>query len=249
MKTIHLAILMMLLAGCTQQGPQTPAPQPVPVPIVQNVTSANASANSTSTVPDCTQYCQNGTCQGSWNISGAYPDCVCGCQVPEQKNVTAPVANNTPAPEPINMTISQLLASSMQGLQSKFYSTNSGTFHVNSYTWSRVSADTDMNTISFDMAPPDDVKIDNNSLDSIVASGFIVFQAENATPQSYGVLIAKGQRTVLDDYPGSFSVDYFPPTINKSLGDCGIYEKDYYATADGEEFVSYSFICWETYDK
>jgi len=244
MKTVHLVVLLMLLAGCAQQSPRAAPSQSAP--IISNVTvnSTQNSTNIAATAPDCTQYCQNGTCQGSWNISGSYPDCVCGC-VAEQKNTVA--SDNGPAPEPANMTISQLLDLGMRKLQSKFYSLNSGTFHVSTYTWSRVSADTDMNAISFDAAPPDDVKIDNKSLDSIVASGFIVFQGNYST-QSYGLLLAKGEQTVLDNY-STFSVYYFPPEIDTSLGDCSVYEKGYYVTADGDDFVSYSFFCLETTDK
>ncbi len=244
MKTIHLAILIMLLAGCTQQSP--PAAPPQPAPIIPNAT-VNSTQNNTNvsvTAPDCTHYCQNGTCQGTWNISGSYPDCVCGCVEPEQKNDTVA----TPAPEPINMTISQFLDAGMGKLKSKFYSINrNGAFHVDAYTWSRVSADTDMNAISFYAAPSDDVKIDNESIDSIVASDLIVFQG-NDTTQTYGLLVAKGRQTLLDNYT-SFYLDYFPPTIDKSLRDCGVYETDYYVTADGEDFVSYNFVCWETINK
>jgi hypothetical protein len=69
--------------------------------------------------------------------------------------------------------------------------------------------------------------------------------------QTYGLLIAKGDRTILDGYSGSqmFSLDYFPATIDKKLRDCTSYEKANYITANGDAFVSYSFVCWKVYDK
>jgi hypothetical protein len=252
MKTIHFAMLIMLLAGCTgtHQTPTTavnvsPQNTSAPEPSTPNVTLNTSVENLTNaTAPDCTRYCENGTCQGAWNISGTYPACICGCQVPKNDTVS-----NAPRPELINITIAQLLGAGMEKLQTSFYMNNSGTFKQNSYTWYRIATDTDMNDISFVAAPPDDVKVDNQSLGSIVASGFTVFEGDNMAPQSYGLLIAKGERTILDDYSGSFSLDYFPPTINKRLDDCAVYAKDYYITANGDNFVSYSFVCWKTYDK
>ena len=206
----------------------------------------------------CDSFCagqQHPQCAGSWNISGVYPACSCAYVCPPATNATASAntsAPSGPVPEQINYTISQELSISLKETESDFYRNNSGSFLERTYTWSRLPIQTDMNDITFDAAPATDVTFDNKSIDSIVGAGFIVFmnKADNST-LTQGTLIFKGTQTALDAYDGGalFSIDFFPAMIDKRLRDCATYAKDYLATSDGDGFVRYSFVCWETLNK
>jgi hypothetical protein len=254
-----LFVASLLLLGCTGGAEQPPAQQPPSQPV------QNASQNATTQPPPpqppamtCRQYC--GTkplpaCNGEWNATGTYPDCTCDyvCYVPTPRNDTNLTTPEEPIlPYPIDETVAEMLDSGMKKLQSEFYRTNSGSFIEKSYTWARIPVDTDLNDISFGASPGGDVKFDNKTSADIVASGFTVFEdSESHHRTTYGLAIFKAKRTLLDDIPPAsmFSIDYFPPDIDKELRDCVSYGKDYYSTPGGDWFVSYSFICWKTYDK
>jgi hypothetical protein len=271
MKPAGVAILLamaLLLAGCAGQG----APGNGSKTAI-NQLPAKALPGETENITQqpsmpCAQYCQSGQhaeCAGAWNISGTYPDCSCGyiCENQAPSNHTASGANaspdqsqdardDLPLPAPLNATVSELLDEGMKEQESEFYSNNSGSFTERTYTWARIPMETGMDEIVFDAAPEGDVRFDNKTVTSIVASGFTLFKNnDDNTSQAYGLAIFKDKRTILDNYTstGAFSVDYFSPMIDKKLRDCSIYARGYYQTAREEWFVSYSFICPEAYDK
>jgi hypothetical protein len=253
MKT-YLAFLiigLILIAGCAQTPVQTPNPV---VPSQPAINTTNTTQNQTvgPAGPDCAEYCgAMQPCAGIKNVSGKYPDCACGCVQPPPAN--PPPVNDTnlsefPAPTPIDMTVSEMLELGMKRIKSEFYSKSSGTFVEKSYTWARVPVTSDMSEISLDSIPSSEVKFDDQSDKSIVASGFVVFTGEDNSAEANGLAIFKDKRTILDSMTG-FSVDYFPPTIDKKLRDCTVYARDYYTTTNGDWFVAYSYNCLDTLDK
>lgn len=257
-----ILVLTLMIAGCSGNSGPSPAP---------NGTSPNAPAapaengslsqNQTGPAPTCDDFCAgkpHGSCAGSWNASGVYPSCACVyvCAPPpaaNSTNSTPPVMPAAPPSTPLtNITIAQLLDDSMKAMINAFYLKNNGVFQQNTYTWIRIPAQTQVGEISFNAAPGTDVKFNNQSTDTIVASAFTVFLNTNLNlTQTYGLAIFKANQTILDPYvsSGMFSIDYFPSVINKRLQDCTIYERDYYTTEEGDQLVSYKFACWEVYDK
>jgi hypothetical protein len=245
----------LLMAGCTGTAPAGNPNPAKPIAVENTSPKANTTppAQPQQPVQTCDQYCQtqpHPSCVGAWNISGTYPSCSCGYVCPPQKNETAAPAEQLPPR--ITGTISERLADGMAKLSNEFYKKNDGSFTEKSYSWARIPVDTDINDITFNAAPASDVTFDSISVKSIVASGFIVFKNnDDQTLQTYGIAIFKDKRTILDDYTGTgmFSVDYFPPSIDKKLRDCTVYKKDDYSNAGGDWIASYSFVCWKTYDK
>jgi len=190
-------------------------------------------------------------CAGTWNISGSYPDCTCSYACSQQP--ASNVSNTEPAPavqpeaKPINITVSQMLDTGLAKLQNDFYRINTGTFTETAYQWMRIPANTNVGEITFDASPEGDVRFDNKTIKTIVASGFAVFKDnEDDSVQIYGLAVFKDKRTILDNYTGQdvFAVSYLPPTIAKKLRDCQVSSRDYYIAEGGDWFVSYSFRCW-----
>jgi hypothetical protein len=258
---VFLALASMLLVfGCIGAGAQQPVNNNPPSsgPAGGTINNTENTTNPLPPAQTCEQYCQaqpHAQCAGKWNITGAYPACTCGyvCDAIAPENGTnASTAPLLPTPKPINASVSEMLDSTMKKAVDDFYRENSGSFTEKSYTWARVSMDTDLKDITFDAAPAGDVTFDSKPDKGILTSGFTVFQNnDDETRQAYGVAIFKGMTSVLDAYPAAdlFAVDYFPPVIDKKLRECSVYSKDYYSTTQGDWFVAYSFVCWKVYDK
>ncbi len=253
-------VVALLIAGCSQNqagtGPQVPAKPAQNQATVQNPAPQNTQNNTPgpavpSPGPNCTTYCKAmEPCAGTPAFTGTYPDCVCACSMPPAPSTDENETNDTgelPAPSPINMSVSEMLDLGISNIKNDFYRANSGTFTEKTYKWARVPVATDMSEITFDTYPYADVKFNNQSSKEILASGFVVFIGEGKDI-AYGVSVFKGKYTLLDTLNG-FSVDYFPASIDKSLGDCVIFGRDYYTTANGDWFIAYSYNCNDVFDK
>lgn len=254
MRDIILAILcsVLLISGCAgTAAPQGQSPQSAP---------PNASQNMT-----CTEYCPtlaHAQCAGEWNVSGAYPDCSCAYLCPAspepgtQDNETNQSAQ-PPVPEPIvvpiNKTINQMMDAGMEKLRSGFYGSNSGMFSEKSYTWARIPGQTAADEITFAYAPADDVKFDGQSIDSLVASGFITFtRSGDDEPQDiYGLAIFRDRQTPLDNYTAgaAYHIRYYAPVIKKELKDCWTTDTEYDTNSKNETLITYFFSCGDMEDR
>jgi hypothetical protein len=131
-----------------------------------------------------------------------------------------------------------------------FYRANDGSFTEKSYKWLRQMPPG--GGIVFDLAPASDVQFDDETISSIQASGFIVFENDDGgSEEAYGIAIFNDSRTVLDNYTGTdaFDVDYSSSIIDRRLRDCWAYTKDYNIDAEGGWLLTYYFRCERVLDK
>jgi len=246
---IIAAFGLLALMGClatTPYSPQPASPQPAQQP------PANITGNAT---PTCGEHCLSQPhieCVGEWNISGTYPLCNCAfvCEVQ-----TPPVngANETPPAEPkppaqpiiqINKTANQLLTEGLAKLKSDYYANSSGLVREKSYTWERVPANSTSDDLPVGVsAPATDLEFDGETIQGIMASGFITFEQEGGT-EVYGLAIAKGN-TILDGYSEerNFYIAYAPYPIKKEIWGCHIFSKEHYTNAQGDAMAEYFFRC------
>ena len=262
-----LVLGMLLLFGClAAPQEQTNNPQPS----VPNTTPPAGNTNQSNPPPSCSEYCMSQPhvqCVGAWNISGAYPDCVCGFAC--ETNASNPQTNNTqggnnntqtanssqtnnasepasPPPGyttiPTDRSVSQMIDDELARIKDDFYSTHDGSFTENSYRWERIVPLGD----SLSTAPASDVKFGDQAINSIEASAFIVFQnnADNSR-DTYGVAIFRARQTPLDNYSPNdmFDIYYFPQMINKHLRDCWTDTRDYNIDEKGDWLITYRFQC------
>lgn len=251
---IPLLLGVFLFMGCLATTPYSPKPaepqQPAPQP---EQPPANITENKT-----CGEYClarPHVECVGEWNISGAYPDCNCGfvCNAepePGKANETVPPKPPEPQNKTVyaetNKTANQLMADGMAKLKSAYYANASGVINEKSYTWSRLPANSTSDEIPVGVsAPATDLEFDGDTIETVLASGFIVFTREDETQDIYGLAIAKARSTILDDYTSedSFYVSYIPQPINKEIWGCYIRSKERYVNAQGEPLAEYFFQC------
>jgi hypothetical protein len=197
---------------------------------------------------------------GQWNISGTYPDCVCGfvCDVVEPEEEEEPEEveeepeEEEPSAEVTNKTLGEMMDDSMSKVRTDFYRENSGSFLENSYTWKRIRDDLPPGAIGMDKAPASDVTFDSQAINSIQASGFTVFtNTDTDDKDAYGFAIFTSLTTILDSYTGSdaFDIWYFPSLIDKDLRDCWVYEKVIEKNEEDDWVSTYYFQCERVYDK
>ena len=205
----------------------------------------------------CEEYCPtlpHIECVGEWNISGAYPDCVCSweCEVEEiEEPAEEQPPNETIEPEPppeptipiTNKSIDEMLDDGIQKLRMDFYArTSNGTFQERRYKWKRIT-DVTPGEIVFDS--PSYVRFEGLVIQSLYASGVVIFEnIETVSEEGCGLAIFKDTATPLDDYD-FFKVDYPSPVINKELRDCWVYEKEHQQNPQGEDLLTYYFKCLE----
>ncbi len=246
MRYAILLIGIMLAFGCIS-SPSQPA-QPAPPANV----SPPPPANNTPAM-SCNDYCvtlPHTQCEGSWKISGTYPNCVCTFECAQNAtNQTAPPPPPPPEPQPIgtptNKSVSQMLTDAMAALRTSFYRDASGTFNEKSYTWERVQTQSG-GGIPIGPNPSTDVLFNGQKIDSIQASGFYVFTNQADSSQTaLGVSIFQAKSTPLDSFTESdnFSVSYFPQMIDKNLSSCSITTKDYEYDAQNNWYIIYKYSC------
>lgn len=212
-------------------------------------------------------------CVGEWNVSGTYPDCVCGfvCKINESQtndtsgsqnasnnetgNQSANDTNQTPSdeptgvfPEPTDRSISEMMDDGLDTLSYNFYRTHSGTFTEKTYKWERTTPIGD----EFMTAPASDIKFDNTVINSIEASGFVVFESSDGRiKEADGVAIFRAKQTMLDNYTGAdtYDIEYFPSLIEYDLEDCWTLNKDYNVDMEGDWLITYKFACEDAQEK
>jgi hypothetical protein len=250
-----IAILSVLaIAGCVSSGGQQPPPASAPshpsqpsVSVPQNATPEN------NTQPTCEEFCPTLAhiqCTGKWNVSGVYPGCVCKYECETATNTTA-VQNATNLTQPLpatptNATIAQMLNDGLDRLRSDFYKNNSGVFNEKSYSWMRIPGNTSAGEITLDSAPANEVKFNGTVISSVLASGFVVFQNnDDGSERAYGIAIFKDKGTMLDLFTWNdvFTLEILNPSIDKKLGDCWTYERDYSVNPQGDLLITYYFSC------
>ncbi|MBD3210657.1 hypothetical protein GF318_04725 [Candidatus Micrarchaeota archaeon] len=239
---IVFAALSLLLLGCTGNGEQMTCEEYCKtLPHVQCVGHWNISG----TYPECTcQYVcetqeqeeppenvteepeQNETTEPEQNET----------EEPEQNQTGEPGQNETqedgddyePLAETTNKTIGEMMEDVMEDLRTDFYSENSGSFQMDSFTWRRIQENYSAGDIVFDEAPSSDVEFDGTVIDTIKASGYYVFtETEEDWSEAYGFAIFRDAATMLDTYTGTdaFEVWYFSDLSEYELDNCWIYEK------------------------
>lgn len=256
MRTLLILVLLsigLLFAGCLGSQPSAPAQPPA------NHTGqpgTNATPNATSPEPpapqmNCTGYCMSQPhieCVGTWNISGTYPSCACGfvCDGAADGTGESPDTPAEPIATPTNLSVSELMDRGLSQEKSDFYRSNDGTYEEKTYTWLREGSG-----IFGGISPASDVKFNGEEIPEVLASGFIVFQAEGSSHrQAYGLAIFNTTRTFLDDFANdAFDVDYFPQIIDKKLRDCWTYSKDFNLDSQGGWLQTYYFKCERAPDK
>lgn len=247
MRAILLITLgLMLVFGCTgapaEQPPaQQPPVQPPPQPPVTPPPSEDDGSMT------CEEWCPTQPhiqCVGQWDISGTYPDCVCGfvCDV-EEVEEDEPMEEEL---EPIgawnNDSIQVMLEDGLAKVRTQYMHTASGQFTTASYTWKRIHRDSIPGAIQAIEAPASDMKFDGTVIDSVQGSAFSIFAA--GTTDIYGLVIFDAMVTPLDGYTGSdaFDIDYFSTLIDKDLRDCWVTEKIIERNANGP-VTTYYFEC------
>lgn len=259
-----LVLGMLLVYGClgTPQGQtgstQEPGQDTTPpedtndgtTPGEDTTPPANDSGQ-TEPPPSCQEYCMSQPhiqCVGEWNISGTYPDCVCGFVCEQQGGTEANESGTEEAPLPAytpiptDRSVSQMMDDELGNFKDRFYLTHEGNISENTYTWKRIVPFGD----GFSTAPATDVMFDDRAIDSIEASGFVIFENNDYhTKDIYGVAICRAKSTILDDYSSNdmFNIDYFPATIHKHLLDCWIETRDYNIDIEGDWLITYKFRC------
>ncbi len=256
MRYAILLIGLLLAFGCisSPSQPAQPAPQPNATPPAANNTTAPPPMS-------CNDYCvtlPHVQCEGSWQISGTYPSCVCTFECAQNTtNQTQPAPQPTPQPQPLgtptNKTVDQMLSDAMSAQRTSFYRYATGTFDEKSYTWERVVNQSAGGGIPIGPGPnPNDVLFDNQSVSSIMASGFYLFTNKDTDAQTaLGVSIFQARTTPLDSFTASdnFSVSYFPSMIAYNLSSCSITTKDYEYDPQNNWFVIYKYTCGEAIQK
>ncbi|MFH0738097.1 MAG: hypothetical protein V1827_05445 [Candidatus Micrarchaeota archaeon] len=245
MKAVFTLIFAsLLLAACIStpsQAPEQPAPQAPPGQPPEEP------------APTCLQYCESRPhiqCVGQWNITGAYPDCVCSfeCDIIEEEPAPEPPPADEPLAEPTDKSVPEFLDEGLEDQKNDFYLSHDGSFTERTYTWLRQSPSFEEGV----MAPASDVLFDGEPIESIRASGFTVFEdnSDNSM-EAYGISIFKDQMTALDGYTGSddFDIDYFPDLIDKELKDCQVYSKDLYLDEENDWMATYHIRCESALDK
>jgi len=246
MKTILIVFgIFLLIAGCATTNPPPVSPPPSTTPPVSNMT--------------CEEYCPTQPhmqCVGQWNISGAYPDCMCGfeCEIDqqpenqtEQQNQTTNVSqtDDSPSSHLVNKTVSELLDEGMARIPGEFYANHSGAFQETRYTWVKrtTAGGQDGITIGSNV----NVEFDGEAIGSLEASGFYVFTDVEEDSEAYGLAIFRDSTTPLDDYGAAdvFGIDYL--SLNKELRSCLITSRDYNSD-EGDLLITYSFRCARAYD-
>ncbi|VVC03242.1 Uncharacterised protein [Candidatus Bilamarchaeum dharawalense] len=236
MKRIFVILFAMalLILGCTGQTNIQQNPPSTP-----NTTPPQSNNQTTS----CDSYCRTAvapSCNGSWNISGTYPDCNCHFSClnvvitnDTQNNSTPPLPPDELPKTPVNFT--KILDNALSQINNEFYSDHSGMFNEKTHTWYRISGPGD----SFDTTPSE-VKFNGKSIATIQASGFTIFDGADST-DIFGVAIFNATTTSLDNYgfTGSFDITYTPKLIDGTLSGCVVYNKQY--TQDSA--VTYYFEC------
>ncbi len=251
MRLLLLVFCCSLLLGCAATE------EPIPTDTTTNVSQP---LPDNATIMTCEEYCPtlpHIQCVGQWNISGAYPDCVCEfiCEVTEADETQEEIAEEPeeePAVETTNKTIGEMMEEGMSKIRADFYSEKSGTFRLKGYTWNRIPSNASPGDIVFDTGPASDVKFDDAVIQSIQASGFVVFtNEETEVSETYGFAIFSELVTLLDSYDGSdaFDIWYFPPIIDKDLHDCWVYGKVVEKNEQGDWVSTYFFQCERITDK
>ena len=244
--------IALLAAGCTGQQPGAAAPTMICADYCPSQPHA-----------DCT---------GSWASSGAYPACTCTFKcVPANQSAgpspSLPPANASPQPQdispPANQTappaanisppaqpsapvvdkpVDTLLSDALDSARIDFYSGNSGSFQENRNVWVRTPVQAAPGELE-GTAPASNVKFNGAAIESIEASGFIAFTNTGTdVSRAVGVAIFGANSTPLDGL-SNFTVVYFPPIINKSLGVCNVYDTLRQETPNGSPLLTYYFRC------
>lgn len=253
MRLFLLLGIVLLLAGCAGTTPDAAPAEPPPASPPPGIT--------------CAEHCPSLPhiqCVGAWNISGTYPDCICSfeCEVNETTgtsnttNATSPPPANAspplPPPPPQNQTgksAGQLLNEGLASQSSQFYSSHSGTFQENKYTWTLLPPGSTPPILT---GLPSEIQFDGAVISSLQASGFYVFtDTAQDTKEIYGIAIFKAASTPLDAYGMTdvFGIDYYSPAIAKELRSCEVYGRDSDTGSDGAELTTYFFRCGQVYDK
>jgi len=252
-----LVIAALLMAGCASTAPQgqnQTGPGPVAPPQNQG-TNGSVQAPGNATNPSCDTYCRglpHIECVGSWNISGTYPGCVCGfdCDVTSAPEQNASGQGEGPIATPTNLTVNEMLQDGLTRQKSEFYLSNSGEFSEKTYTWLREGSEGGF--LGGGASMYTDVEFDGQSINSILASGFTVFENKaGGTDKAYGLAIFNATSTALDGYTGSdtFDISHSPSMIDKDLRDCWIYTKDFNVDSHGGWLLTYYFKCGRAIDK
>ncbi len=254
MRYAILLLGILLAFGCISgpAQPAPPAPQPAPQPAPAN--------NTTGPAMSCNDYCvtlPHVQCQGSWQISGTYPNCVCSFECAQNATNQSPPAPQPPPPQtlgnPTNETVSQMLSDTMSSLRTSFYRNHRGTFDEKSYTWQINLNQTAGGGIPIGGGPtPTDVLFDGQSVDSIRASGFYVFTNQADESQTaIGTSIFQAKSTPLDLFTTSdnFRVSYFPSMIGYNLSSCSITTKDYEYDQQNNWYIIYQYSCGQVIPK
>lgn len=220
-------LALFLIFGCTKPADNDPLLPLQPSELPNESLSTNNEQNTTQPQITCEQSCRTSTsvsCNGTWMISGVYPNCDC------QFNCITISNEPIPPPEPqteqnsTSANFSLILDNSMDKINDEFYSIHSGTFTEKSSKWKR-AVQTPSDSIEF-TSP--EVKFNNVAISSLQASGFFIFEGESSK-DIFGTAIFDVDSTPLDGYGfiGSFDVAYSPTLIKRTLLDCRIYNKEY----------------------
>lgn len=238
---------ILLIFGCISTAPvddagpsSPPASQEPPVNDTQDMDDSDSMT--------CEEYCPTQPhiqCVGEWNISGTYPDCVCNFVCDE---VDLNVTDEEDAAEELedlvpksNKTLNQMLDDALARMRTDFFKKYDGSFEQTTYTWKRSgSVDCLPGEIVLDTAPLTDVKFDGQTIPSIQAAGFIVFD-DGVEPVSRVVAIFMDDTPPLPLTGGSFDIEYFHSTEHRHMGGCDVASKELSRNMDGE-WVTSSYI-------
>lgn len=226
MRQILFILALFLIFGCTKPADNNPSPPLQPLELLNESLPSDNEQNDTQPQITCEQSCRISTsvsCNGTWIISGIYPNCNCqfNCTTVSDTPSSLPQEaeqNATPA------NFSLMLDNSMSKINNEFYSIHSGTFTEKSSKWKR-TVQTPSDSIEF---TPPEVKFNNVAISSLQASGFFIFEGESSK-DILGTAIFNVDSTPLDSYGfiGSFDVAYSPTLIKRTLLACRIYNKEY----------------------
>jgi len=243
MRFIAILFGILLLFGCTTTAPvenQTPVQPPVvPEPVPPAVNDSDSMT--------CEEYCPTQPhieCVGKWNISGVYPDCVCGfvCDIQEANGTEANESEGVVDLVPkSNKTLNQMLDEHLAQIRTDFFKKYDGSFEQVTYKWKRSKTlDSKPGEIVFDAAPLTDVKFDQKTIASIQAAGFIVFD-DGVEPVSRGVAIFMNSTPVLPFSGENFDVEYFHSTQHRYMENCKVTSDELSRNMDGN-WVTSSYI-------
>lgn len=245
MRQLFLFAIMLMAFGCLSPPIDDSSLIEDNNSIVENVT-----------IVTCEEYCQelpHMECIGEWNISGSYPDCVCGfdCTVEEPVNDTGIVnETNTSVSEPeipyVNKSLATLLSEALIRSDDDFYKkTLSGSFQETTYQWAKTS-DIPGDAIVVDIK--NKILFNDKYIDGIVATGFIIFEDSGAyTSEAYGVAIFNATNTTLDT-AGVLYIDYLY-FIDKKLIGCTVYDKTVIKNDMYDNLSTYYFRCNRARDR